>query len=161
MNDRHGDTAKVPAVAHLPMNIVELGPGDARELASLWDEFEPWAGREVPDVRAAIRGSAVVVGARAGGDLVAAARLVTDGAFYGTVYDVIVAPERRGEGFGRAVVEAVVDHEVAADLAVLDLRCREGLASFYEQFGFEVHDPTVEVDGREESFVKMNYRPPE
>jgi predicted GNAT family N-acyltransferase len=143
------------------MEVVELEPGDAGELRALWDDFEPWAGRDVGDVRAGIRGSNVVLGVRSAGDLVAAARLVTDGTFYGTVYDVIVAADRRGEGFGRAVVAAIVDHEVATDLEVLDLRCREGLVSFYERFGFAVHDPTIEVDGREESFVKMNYESPE
>lgn len=142
------------------MEVVELGPDDARELRTLLDDHEWWAGREVSDVRAAIRGTDVTLGVRAEGDLVAAARIVTDGVFYGTVYDVVVAAERRGEGFGRTIMEAVVDHEVAADLEVLGLRCRDGLVPFYERFGFAIHDPTIEVDGREESFVKMNYEPP-
>lgn len=129
---------------------------DAPDLGALYGEHEWWADRDVPAVREALEGTGLALGVRDDG-LVAATRVLTDGVFYATVYDVIVAEERRGEGFGRALMEAVVCHETVTSVDTVDLRCREGLVSFYEQFGFEVHDPTLEVDGQGEGFVKMNH----
>jgi len=138
------------------MEVVELGP-DAAAVASLYGDHEWWDDRTPEEVRDALAGTELALGVRDGADLVAAARVLTDHTFYGTVYDVVVAADHRGEGVGRTLMEAVVDHDALADLAVLDLRCREGLVPFYEAVGFEVHDPTLTVDGREESFVKMTY----
>lgn len=138
------------------MEVVELGPGDARELAALYGDHEWWDDRTPAEVRDVIEDTELALGVRDPG-LVASARVLTDFTFYGTVYDVIVAEDRRGEGVGHTLMAAVVDHDAVADLEVLDLRCREGLVPFYEAVGFEVHDPFVEVEGREERFVKMNY----
>lgn len=155
-----GERAFGHAVQPIGMDVrtCELTTDDASALAVLYDEFEWWAGRGESAVREALAGTDVALGVRADDDLVAAARVLTDFTFYGTVYDVIVAADRRGEGFGHALMEAVVGHDELAALDVLDLRCREGLVPFYERVGFEVHDPTLEVGGREESFVKMNYQ---
>lgn len=139
------------------MEVVELGPDDAADLAALYGDHEWWADREPPEVREALVGTELALGIRADGRLLAATRVLTDYAFYGTVYDVVVAGDRRREGIGRRLMDAVVDHDDLAGLEVLDLRCREGLVPFYRTVGFDVHDPTLEVDGREESFVKMTY----
>ena len=139
------------------MEVVDLGPEDADELAALFGDHDWWTDRTPAEVHAALAGTDIALGIRDDGTLVAAARVLADGTFYGTVYDVIVAEDRRGEGVGRRLMEAVVDCDGLTELEVLDLRCREGLVPFYERVGFETHDPTVEVDGREEGFVKMNY----
>lgn len=139
------------------MEIAELDASDAADLAALYGDHEWWTDRTPEEVRTAIEHTDLPLGVRDDGDLVGAARVLTDYAFHGTVYDVIVAVDRRGEGIGRALMKAIVEHSAVAELDVLDLRCREGLVPFYERVGFEVHDPVVDVDGREESFVKMNY----
>lgn len=139
------------------MGPVELTPADAAAVTDLYRDHQWWADRSGGAVRNALAATDLAVGVEDDGRLVAAARVLTDWTFYATVYDVIVAADRRGEGFGARLMEAVVDHERLADVATVDLRCREGLVPFYEQFGFAVHDPTVDADGREESFVKMNY----
>lgn len=139
------------------MEVVELSPADAAALTALYGDHDWWADRTEDDVRRALQGTDLSLGLRDSGRLVAGARVVTDGVFYGTVYDVVVAADRRREGIGRRLMAAVVDHDHLAGLQVLDLRCREGLVPFYQEVGFEVHDPTLAVDGGEEEFVKMNH----
>ena len=89
----------------------------------------------------------------------AAARVLTDFAYYATVYDVIVAADRRGEGFGAVLVEAVVDHPDLRATPGLSLLCREGLVPFYESVGFEPFDPEMEIpEGGTEELVRMTYQ---
>lgn len=62
-------------------------------------------------------------------------RAVTDYATFAWICDVIVAPEHRGGGLGKWMVECVLTHP---DLktATLVLRTRDA-HSLYERFGFE------------------------
>ena len=46
---------------------------------------------------------------------------------------IAVVPERRGQGIGRAIIEALLAREPSA---VLHLTCRRELEGFYERFGF-------------------------
>ncbi|WP_433634610.1 hypothetical protein [Halomicrococcus sp. NG-SE-24] len=51
--------------------------------------------------------------------------------YYCTVYDVIVAADRRGEGFGGTLLNAVLDHPELQSVQGLSLLCRRGLVPFY------------------------------
>lgn len=96
-----------------------------------WAKDRP---REVMD--AAIAGSRPYgVYRRSTGELVGFARVVTDGATFAWLADVIVDPELRGQGIGKLLVAGVV-----AELDQLGLR-RTVLATadahgLYEQFGW-------------------------
>jgi GNAT superfamily N-acetyltransferase len=113
-----------------------LGPRDVEAAVDMlageyWNLDVP---RDV--VGAALLGSAAWVGAReADGRLVACARAIGDDAKVAWVYDVIVRPDRRGRGLGRAVMTLLLDHpRVRRARAVrLDTRDAQGL---YERFGF-------------------------
>jgi predicted GNAT family N-acyltransferase len=134
---------------------VELDPTDPADVLALHDlygEYEWWDDRSRADVARAV-GNSVGVGLRDDG-LVAAARLVTDWVYYARLYDVVIATDRRGEGLGRRLVWAAVQHPAVADLNV-SLTCREGLVEFYERCGFEQYDLTTDVAGEEETFVQM------
>ncbi|MCL2486182.1 MAG: GNAT family N-acetyltransferase [Oscillospiraceae bacterium] len=64
------------------------------------------------------------------------ARCVTDCATIYWLADVIVNPEHRGKGLGKALVEAVVTHPQMVGLnAILATRNAHGL---YEQYGFQM-----------------------
>lgn len=69
------------------------------------------------------------------GDQVAYARVVTDGATFGWLCDVIVDPESRGQGIGVMLVDGVM-----ADLESLGLRRTllktNDAHGLYERFGF-------------------------
>ncbi|MFC7225817.1 GNAT family N-acetyltransferase [Salinirubellus salinus] len=139
------------------MQTVELGPTDAVELARLYEAYDWWAERTVPEVRAALADS-IALGVRDDGDLVASARVVTDGVYYATCYDVVVREDRRSEGVGEELLDAVVSHPALADV-FLSLTCREGLVPFYERAGFEPYPSPVErPDGPAEEMVHL-YRP--
>lgn len=138
------------------LEAVELDSNDTAELLALYREFDWWADREAAGVERALA-NGLAVGLRDDGDLIAAARALTDRVYYAKVYDVIVAASRRRDGVGEVLVGAVLDHDALAGVNVIELTCREGLIPFYERCGFAVHDATVETDGSEETFVKMNY----
>lgn len=47
---------------------------------------------------------------------------------------IVVAPERRGQGVARAIIERLLDENPGE----LHLMCRSGLQELYEKFGFRV-----------------------
>lgn len=134
----------------------DLGPEDAEALTELYEEYEWWADRTVADVREALAATEVGVGVEDEGDLVAAARVLTDYTYYANLFDVVVAADRRGEGLGARVLRAVRDHPDLQSVVGLSLLCRGGLVPFYESVGFERFDPEIEVpEGGEERLVRM------
>ena len=136
--------------------IRNLTPANAEALAALYGDYEWWADRTVEDVRRALAETEVAVGVEADGELVAAARVLTDYTYYAKVYDVIVAADSRGEGHGERLLEAVVDHPDLQAVDGLALGCRAGLVRFYESVGFERFDPEMEVpEGGTEEVVRM------
>jgi hypothetical protein len=98
----------------------DLTPDDAPVLTALYDDYAWWDDRDTDSVRGALSETEVAVGVEEGGDLVAAARVLTDFAYYATVFDVIVAADRREEGFGAFLVAEIVEHPA---LRSMDSRC--------------------------------------
>ncbi|WP_342708175.1 GNAT family N-acetyltransferase [Natrinema salaciae] len=83
---------------------------------------------------------------------------MTDYTYYANVFDVIVAADRRGQGVGEILLEAVVDHPGLQDVVGLSLLCRRGLIPYYETVGFERFDPETEIpEGGTEEMVRMTY----
>lgn len=139
-----------------------LTPEDAPALTALYEEYEWWADREVADVRAALAETEVAVGIDVDGDLIAAARVLTDYRYYANLFDVVVAESHRGEGVGEQLVRAVLEHPALESVVGVSLLCRRGLVPFYESVGFEYFDPeTVIPEGGTEELVRMTYEMPE
>jgi GNAT superfamily N-acetyltransferase len=69
------------------------------------------------------------------GTQVAFARAVTDHAVFAYLADVIVAPNRRGQGIGKALVDAIVNHDELKGVPVILLRTRDA-HGLYSQCGF-------------------------
>ncbi len=62
------------------------------------------------------------------------ARVVTDRATFAWICDVVVAPDHRGRGLGKRLVQAIVGHpDLATVTMYLGTRDAHGL---YERFGF-------------------------
>lgn len=138
--------------------VRELTPTDAPEVTALYEEYEWWEDRDVEGVRRALDATPVAMGVDDGG-LVAAARVLTDYQYYAKAYDVIVAADRRGEGYGEQLLAAVRDHRALRDVDLLMLNCREGLVPFYESVGFEVVGWEAHLpDGGTEPLVRMQYK---
>jgi len=66
---------------------------------------------------------------------IAFARVITDYATFANLVDVFVLPEYRGQGHGRAILEAVILHPKLQGLRRFTLATRD-LQGFYSKFGF-------------------------
>jgi nitroimidazol reductase NimA-like FMN-containing flavoprotein (pyridoxamine 5'-phosphate oxidase superfamily)/ribosomal protein S18 acetylase RimI-like enzyme len=99
------------------------------DLAAELVAAEDWAKGTSKDVLVrSFEASSARVGARdERGRLVAFARAVADGRT-AWLYDVVVAPERRGQGLGRAVAELLLDHPAVRRTRVVRLTTRDAEA---------------------------------
>lgn len=141
---------------------IEYDPEHSIEdLLTLYHTYEWWADRTEQDVRRALDHTDALISLRdpTTETIVAAARVLTDYTYYAMVYDVIVAENRRGEGLGRQLLEAVTDHPDLPNLRGISLLSREGLVPFYESCGFTVADEAVaHPDGPPEPLRWLRYR---
>lgn len=114
-------------------------PAELRELYQTHWWFE---GRDLERIRRSVANSDVFVGLRDPGEsrLIASARVITDYTYTGKILDVIVHEDYRNQGYGTALLAAITDHPVLRSVEELTLNCRAGLAPFYRNCGFEVHE---------------------
>lgn len=142
----------VPALA-----IADIVDGDVATVIALWQACgltRPW-NDPASDIALARRGpnSAILIG-RDGGAIVATAMVGHDG-HRGWVYYVATDPDLRGQGYGRAMMNASEDWLRAAGIAKLQLLVRPenaGVAAFYQSIGFgeqQILFFTKWLDGRE------------
>lgn len=106
------------------------------EVAALY-EAVGWYVLPIRAYRTALAGTLLAVSVRSGGRLIGFGRVVSDGAIYGWIHDLIVIPERQGEGVGRAILRELLDRVKALDIAYIGLFAAKGREGFYEKFGFE------------------------
>ena len=88
--------------------------------------------------RAAIEKSivhSICLGAYWRGAQVGFGRIVTDGATFAWVCDIVVDEAHRGTGLGKTLVEAVVMHPEIADLR--QVLATKDAHTLYERFGYE------------------------
>lgn len=113
-----------------------MAPADAEAVADMLAEVYWNAGLTREQVRQAQLGSDVWVGAKDGaGRVIATARALSDGAKNARVYDVMVAPEWRGRGLGKAVFRLILDHPKVRHAAFVRLATRDA-QGLYAGFGF-------------------------
>ncbi|HTB05108.1 MAG TPA: GNAT family acetyltransferase [Bradyrhizobium sp.] len=138
------------------MSIAPIGDADVADVIALWQACgltRPW-NDPAADIALARRGpnSTVLIG-RDGSTIVATAMVGHDG-HRGWVYYVAVDPDRRGQGHGRAIMNAVEDWLRAADIPKLQLLVRRDNAkagAFYQSIGYEEAETIVFakwLDGR-------------
>jgi GNAT superfamily N-acetyltransferase len=75
--------------------------------------------------------------------LVAFARVLTDRVFRAFIFDVIVAPDHRGNGLGHRLLQELLQHPVLSGVELIELYCRPELVPFYERLGFSMPDSGV------------------
>jgi GNAT superfamily N-acetyltransferase len=90
-----------------------------------------------PAVQAALDRTWNVV-AREDGEIVGIGRLLEDGAFYATIWDVIVVPDRQRDGIGTAILERLL--EQAGERAIVTLVASPAGKPLYERYGFTSDD---------------------
>jgi ribosomal protein S18 acetylase RimI-like enzyme len=137
--------------------IAPIADADIPAVIALWQACgltRPW-NDPASDIALARRGpnSTILIG-RDGGAIVATIMVGHDG-HRGWVYYVATDPERRGKGFGRAIMNAAEDWLRAAGMAKLQLLVRRGnekAGAFYQSIGYEEAQTIVFakwLDGRD------------
>ena len=92
------------------------------------------AGRTLAVVERIVQNS-VCFGGYLQGQQVAFGRLITDFAAIAYFADIIVVPECRGRGFGKAIVRSMLEYTDQQGVAAVLLRTRDA-RGLYEKFGF-------------------------
>ena len=88
------------------------------------------------DLAKALKGSAFMVSAYDGGQLIGFGRLVTD-SIHAMIYDLIVAPDYQRQGIGGEILDRLVKHCQEVRIRDIQLFCAAGKREFYERHGFE------------------------
>ena len=130
------------------LNMVEF---QKLRLASGFEPLE--SGR----LKKALSASLVKLSAEDDGETVGMVRVAGDGAFVFVIADLLVRPDRRGEGIGTTLVNCAVD-AISAMLpngvwATVTLIAASGRESFYEELGFH-KIPRGEVGNAMQAFVR-------
>ena len=146
-----------PTMAAAALSIAPIADADIPDVVALWKACgltRPW-NDPAADIALARRGpnSTLLIG-RDGNAIVATAMVGHDG-HRGWVYYVAVDPERRGQGHGRAIMNAAEDWLRQAGIAKLQLLVRRTNAkagAFYQSLGYAEAETIVFakwLDGRE------------
>lgn len=115
-----------------------LSPAHVDDLMRLYGN-EWWTERRTrPDVERMLAASDVLfaVVEKGSGHLVAFARVLTDRTYLALVLDVIVAPEHRGAGLARLLLESICAEPALQSVASIELVCQPEHVSLYEKWGF-------------------------
>jgi GNAT superfamily N-acetyltransferase len=109
---------------------------DAVDWAQLAHIFEraPLGSREADKLQRAFGRSYRVCFAYDGGTLVGAGRIVSDGEYYESVYDMVVLPEYQGQGMGTQIIDCLLND---LDVGTIMLVSVPGKESFYRKHVFD------------------------
>jgi GNAT superfamily N-acetyltransferase len=116
------------------------------EVKALWDKIAFSRGRDPETIQLAVEETDLLVQAWDGSRLVGTARVITDGAYYATIWDVIVDPEYQGRGIGRALMQRAVEPFLGRGFSFIALFAAEGKESFYEDLGFRPRARAMNLD---------------
>ncbi len=139
MDRQHHDRETTTAIE--PLDIVWSTP----TVQAFRDLFAT-TGWELPDearMRAALAGSFAVACAYVGAQLVAIVRVISDGAMYAWINDVIVRPEYRRRGIGSALMQEVLRFLAMRGIGAVGLFCAQGQEGFYARLGFRPRPATA------------------
>jgi predicted GNAT family N-acyltransferase len=76
-------------------------------------------------------------------EIIAFARFLSDSVYRAFVYDVIVSMKYRGLGYGRIILDHLINSPLLKKVERVELCCLEHNVPFYEKFGFKkVPEPT-------------------
>jgi len=113
----------------------------ASQIDQLVDLFQAewWTkGRTKTDVEQMLRSGGPIFAFvdRQGDDLVAFARVLTDGVYKAMIFDIIVKNNWRNTGLGGLLMETVMNDPAIVDIKHRELYCLEEMVPFYEKWGF-------------------------
>ena len=130
------------------MNVFPLMSQDRDEAVALWEAcglVRPWNDPRADFTRALTSPCSEVLGIREAGVLMGTVMVGGDG-HRGWVYYLASAPEHRGEGIGRALMQAAetwLDSHGLPKIQFMVRSTNSDVLAFYEQLGYERQDVAV------------------
>jgi len=122
------------------MDIEYLDNAVTAEALACFRNQQGWQHTEVAQARKALENTCFSVAAFDGGKTVGMGRLVGDGAMIWYIQDVIVLPEYRGAGIGKAIVRRLLEYArsegIPGTSVTIGLMAARGKEPFYEKLGF-------------------------
>lgn len=109
------------------------------DIKRLWDKIPFSRGRDPETIRLAILGTDLFVHAWDGHRLIGTARVLTDGAYYATLWDVIVDPDYQSQGLGKLLMHHAVEPFLERGFSFIALFAAKDKEGFYEKLGFKPH----------------------
>jgi ribosomal protein S18 acetylase RimI-like enzyme len=121
----------------LPMAIeIKEGAAVAPSALQALYEHAPWArGRTADGIRAMLARTDYHFSAWDGARLIGFARVLTDGIYRATLWDVVVHPDYQGRGVGEEMMNRILAHPILSRVEKFWLNTRDKFG-FYEKFGF-------------------------
>ncbi len=83
-----------------------------------------------------VKRSTYHVSAYAGNRLIGFGRLLSDGLLHAVIFDVIIHPDYRGQGTGKAIMNDLIDKCRLWKIRDIQLFCAVDKVGFYEKCGF-------------------------
>lgn len=118
---------------------------DFEQLLALLKSSAFWAqNRTIADLKVAIANSNPVITVWDGNWLVGHARATSDVVYRAAIWDVVIAPEYRGSGLGRKLVQTVLAHPRVCHAEKVYLMTTHQ-QRFYEHIGFTMNQSTTMV----------------
>ena len=126
----------------LGLRIFGLGPNfkptnGLSKLQKLLDNNAFWAqGREINDLKKCLANSDVIVSLWVGNEIVGFGRALTDGIYRGVLWDVVIAENHQGKGYGKLIVDSLLNSKKIKNTQKIYLMT-SNKKEFYNQLDFQ------------------------
>lgn len=99
-----------------------------------------WKGRNVAGLRRAVKNSYLFLTAYDEKKLIGSTRVLSDGVFYASIWDVVVLPEYQNKGVGKKMMSKVIKKIRGKKFKFVGLFDGSGRPKFYSSMGFVVKE---------------------
>ena len=123
------------------MNFEEIEQLSQKQILQLHQLYqnEWWTkGRTLPDIKIMLQNTDYIFAIcdENSKQLIAFARVLTDQVYKALILDVIVDPGYRTQGFGKKIMQMILDHPELKKVKHFELYCLPELIPFYKKWGF-------------------------
>ena len=109
------------------------------KLQLLLNKYTFWADkRSRSDLRKMLKNSSVVISIWEDNELIGFGRATSDGTFRSVIWDVVVANNVQGNGYGRKIINAIINSPMLKNSEKIYLMTTHR-SEFYEQLGFKIN----------------------
>ena len=120
------------------MEIIEnLNDELISQLSSIYEQTWFTQSRNVEDIKKMLLNSYLTLGFVKAGELIGFCRVISDGVYKAFLFDIIVKDKYQNQGFGRIIMDKVLNHNRLINVQHIELYCPEKITPFYKKLGFQ------------------------